>query len=32
MTSAKDTGRRYPKRRRALLKDWRTANKIPETY
>lgn len=32
MTSAKDTGRRYPKRRRALLKDWRTANKIPEMY
>ena len=32
ITSARDTGRRYPKRRRALLKDWRTANEIPEAF
>ena len=26
------TGKRYPKRRRALLKEWRIANKIPEPF
>ncbi len=32
MSSVKDTGKRYPKRRRALLKDWRAANGIGEVY
>jgi len=32
MSAVRDTGKRYPKRRRALLKDWRAVHKIPEPY
>jgi len=32
MIAMRDTGKRYPKRRRALLKDWRMANQIPEAF
>jgi predicted DNA-binding transcriptional regulator YafY len=32
MSGVRPTGKRYPKRRRVLLKDWRTANKIPEPF
>ncbi len=32
MRDVRPTGKRYPKRRRVLLKAWREANKIPEPF
>lgn len=32
ISGVRPTGKRYPKRRRVLLKDWRTTNKIPEPF